>query len=263
MLRAGRRQAVGGAGAPGPPLPGRRARRAGGGGAARAHRARAAPDGRAGGGDRGAVGSARAARAPRAAAAAALHRPARRAQARGSRALPDGVRAAKGSVAAPTAGLHFTPALLARLAASGVEIHCLTLHVGPGTFRPIAPPGSRTHRLEAEIVEIPAATAEAVDRARRRGSPRGGRGDHHHADARVGGRARTGGVRAGAGDADLFIYPGYRFRVVDALVTNFHLPRSTLLAPGVRLRGSRARSWPPIATPSPRAIASTRTATPC
>ena len=135
---------------------------------------------------------------------------------------------AKGSVAAPTAGLHFTPALLERLRATGVEVHRVTLHVGAGTFRPIRSAAVEEHRLEPEAAEIPAATAEAVNRARAQGrrviavGTTTTRTLEWAAD-------ETGRVRTGRGGADLFIYPGYRFRVVDALVTNFHLSRSTLL----------------------------------
>jgi S-adenosylmethionine:tRNA ribosyltransferase-isomerase len=134
----------------------------------------------------------------------------------------------KGSVAAPTAGLHFTRPLLERLRAAGVEIHRVTLHVGAGTFRPIRVAAVEEHRLEPEAAEIPAATAEAVNRARAEGrrviavGTTTTRTLEWAAD-------ETGRVRTGRGGADLFIYPGYRFRVVDALVTNFHLPRSTLL----------------------------------
>jgi len=135
---------------------------------------------------------------------------------------------AKGSVAAPTAGLHFTPALLERLAWAGVELHRLTLHVGPGTFRPITVSRVEEHRLEGEVAEVPAATAEAVNRAKAEGRRVVAVGTtttrtlEWAAD-------ESGRVREWRGDADLFIQPGHRFRVVDALVTNFHLPRSTLL----------------------------------
>ncbi len=133
-----------------------------------------------------------------------------------------------GSVAAPTAGLHFTPELLARLARRDVAVHYLTLHVGPGTFRPLRAARIDDHRLEAEPVEIPPSTARAVHEAKR---------DRRRVVA-VGttttralewAAGEDGRVRDGAGEADLFIRPGHRFRVVDALVTNFHLPRSTLL----------------------------------
>ena len=135
---------------------------------------------------------------------------------------------AKGSVAAPTAGLHFTPALLERLRAAGVEVHRVTLHVGAGTFRPIRAAEVEQHRLEPEVALVPVATAEAVNRARAQGrrviavGTTTTRTLEWAAD-------ETGRVRTVRGGADLFIYPGYRFRVVDALVTNFHLPRSTLL----------------------------------
>ena len=134
----------------------------------------------------------------------------------------------KGSVAAPTAGLHFTAALLERLGASGVEVHRVTLHVGVGTFRPIRAAAVEAHRLEPEAASVSAATAEAIGRARARGGRIVSVGTtttrtlEWAAD-------ETGRVRPRSGLADLFIYPGYRFRVVDALVTNFHLPRSTLL----------------------------------
>jgi S-adenosylmethionine:tRNA ribosyltransferase-isomerase len=133
-----------------------------------------------------------------------------------------------GSVAAPTAGLHFTPELLGRLARRGVAVHYLTLHVGPGTFRPLRAARIDEHRMEAEPVEIPPSTARAVHEAKR---------DRRRVVA-VGttttralewAAGEDGRVRDGAGEADLFIRPGHRFRVVDALLTNFHLPRSTLL----------------------------------
>jgi S-adenosylmethionine:tRNA ribosyltransferase-isomerase len=134
----------------------------------------------------------------------------------------------EGSVAAPTAGLHFTPELLARLQRRGVAVHYLTLHVGPGTFRPLRAMRVDEHRMEAEPIELPEATARAVHEAKR---------DHRRVVA-VGttttralewAAGEDGRPRAGAGEADLFIRPGHRFRVVDALITNFHLPRSTLL----------------------------------
>ena len=134
-----------------------------------------------------------------------------------------------GSVAAPTAGLHFTPELLARLAARGIAVHYLTLHVGPGTFRPLradaarrASHGGRADRDSAGDRARGRATRSATAGASSRWErPRRGRSS---------GRWREDGrLREGAGAADLFIRPGHRFRVVDALITNFHLPRSTLL----------------------------------
>ena len=133
-----------------------------------------------------------------------------------------------GAVAAPTAGLHFTPELLARLAGRGVPVHYLTLHVGPGTFRPIRAGRVEDHRLEAEPIDIPEATAEAVERARREGRRVVAVGTTT-TRALEWAAGEDGRVRARTGPADLFIRPGHRFRVVDALLTNFHLPRSSLL----------------------------------
>src|SRR5260370_215619 len=120
-----------------------------------------------------------------------------------------------GSVAAPTAGLHFTPELLARLERCSVEVHYLTLHVGPGTFRPLRAGRVEEHRMEAEPIDIPEPTAEAVERARREGR-------HVVAVGPTTTRAlewaagEDGRVRAGTGPAGLFIRPGYPFRGVDA-----------------------------------------------
>lgn len=142
----------------------------------------------------------------------------------------------EGSVAAPTAGLHFTPELLARLGRRGVAVHYLTLHVGPGTFRPLRTPQIDEHRMEAERIEIPEATARAVAEARREGRRvvAVGTTTTRALEWAVG---HEGRLREGAGEADLFIRPGHRFRVVDALVTNFHLPRSTLLVLVAALAG--------------------------
>jgi S-adenosylmethionine:tRNA ribosyltransferase-isomerase len=133
-----------------------------------------------------------------------------------------------GSVAAPTAGLHFTPELLARLERCSVEVHYLTLHVGPGTFRPLRAGRVEEHRMEAEPIDIPEPTAEAVERARREGRRVVAVGTTT-TRALEWAAGEDGRVRAGTGPADLFIRPGHRFRVVDALVTNFHLPRTSLL----------------------------------
>jgi S-adenosylmethionine:tRNA ribosyltransferase-isomerase len=134
-----------------------------------------------------------------------------------------------GSVAAPTAGLHFTPELLERLARRGIALHYLTLHVGPGTFRPLRAARIEEHRMEAEPVEIPEATARAVHEARREGRRIVSVGTTT-TRALEWAAGEDGRLRPGAGAADLFIRPGHRFRIVDALVTNFHLPRTTLLA---------------------------------
>jgi S-adenosylmethionine:tRNA ribosyltransferase-isomerase len=133
-----------------------------------------------------------------------------------------------GSVAAPTAGLHFTPELLARLEGDGVAIHYLTLHVGPGTFRPLRGDRVEQHHLEPEPIEVPETTARAIDEARRDGRRVIAVGTTT-TRALEWAAAADGRVRAGRASADLFIQPGHRFRAVDALVTNFHLPRSSLL----------------------------------
>ena len=131
------------------------------------------------------------------------------------------------SVAAPTAGLHFTPALFETLRAQGVETAFVTLHVGAGTFLPVKADDTADHRMHAEWREVSAETAAKIAAAK----ARGGR------IIAVGTTAlRTlessadeqGRLAAGAGETDIFITPGYRFRIVDGLVTNFHLPRSTL-----------------------------------
>jgi S-adenosylmethionine:tRNA ribosyltransferase-isomerase len=134
---------------------------------------------------------------------------------------------APGSAAAPTAGLHFTPALLERLAARGVLRTAVTLHVGPGTFLPVRGDSIEGHRMHGERYVVPAAAAAAVADAR-------GRGARVVAVGTTSVRTlesawRDGAVQAGEGRTELFIRPGYRYRAVDALVTNFHLPRSTLL----------------------------------
>ena len=133
-----------------------------------------------------------------------------------------------GAVAAPTAGLHFTPELLADLTATGVEIHRVTLHIGPGTFRPVRVTRVADHRMEAEPCEVPPSTAGGVTRARREGRRVVAVGT---TTVRVLESAASpdGRVTPGARWTDLTIVPGYAFRVVDILLTNFHLPRSSLL----------------------------------
>jgi len=133
-----------------------------------------------------------------------------------------------GSVAAPTAGLHFTEGLLGRLAARGVERATVTLHVGPGTFLPVRAARLEDHRMHAERYDVPPETARAVSAARARGGRVVAIGT---TVVRVlESAAGEGGLRPGPGRTDVFVRPGHRFRAVDALVTNFHLPRSTLLA---------------------------------
>ncbi len=133
-----------------------------------------------------------------------------------------------GSIAAPTAGLHFTPELLAALAARGVERAEVLLHVGPGTFRPVQAAHVEDHKVEPEPFQVPAETAAAVLRTRARGGRVVAVGTTTvRALETVAGE--NGHVAEGAGETDLVILPGFRFRVVDALLTNFHLPRSSLL----------------------------------
>jgi S-adenosylmethionine:tRNA ribosyltransferase-isomerase len=149
----------------------------------------------------------------------------------------DGGRAARyqtvfarvpGSVAAPTASLHFTDAVLAEIAARGVEIVRLTLDVGIGTFRPMRPGPLANHVMHGERYAISEATAEAIGRAKREGRRVIAAGTTV-VRALEGAAQADGTVHAGAAETHLFITPGFRFRVVDALLTNFHLPQSTLL----------------------------------
>jgi S-adenosylmethionine:tRNA ribosyltransferase-isomerase len=134
----------------------------------------------------------------------------------------------EGAVAAPTAGLHFTPALLDALAGHGIELVRVTLHVGPGTFLPVKTGDPRDHPMHREWGVLSAACAERIDRAMRRGGRIVAIGT---TSLRLleSAAAETGEVRPFAGETRLFILPGYRFRAVDLLLTNFHLPRSTLL----------------------------------
>ena len=142
-----------------------------------------------------------------------------------------------GSVAAPTAGLHFTPHLLAQLASSGVERAEIVLHVGPGTFQPVRADDVTRHRLPAEPYTIPPETAQAVARTRTRGGRVVAVGT---TTTRALESAATPErmVAAGSAETDLVIVPGYRWRVIDALITNFHLPRSSLLLLACALGGT-------------------------
>ena len=132
-----------------------------------------------------------------------------------------------GAVAAPTAGLHFDHAMLERLRAMGIEIVSVTLHVGAGTFQPVRVDEITQHRMHRERLVVPAATAEAVNRARAAGRRVVAVGTT--VVRALESAVRDGRVEARDGETDIFIYPGYRFQVVDALLTNFHLPESTLL----------------------------------
>ena len=132
-----------------------------------------------------------------------------------------------GAVAAPTAGLHFDEDMLAKLREHGAESAWLTLHVGAGTFQPVRVNNLAEHRMHSERFEIPAATVEAIARTRARGGRVIAVGT---TSLRALEAASQGGeLRAGPAETDIFITPGYAFRVVDRLITNFHLPKSTLL----------------------------------
>ena len=132
-----------------------------------------------------------------------------------------------GAVAAPTAGLHFTEALLAELADMGVQSATVTLHVGAGTFQPVRADEIEDHRMHAEYIEVSAATCDAVAATRARGGRVVAVGTT--AVRSLESASASGVLQPYQGDTDIFIYPGYRFRTVDAMVTNFHLPESTLL----------------------------------
>ena len=133
-----------------------------------------------------------------------------------------------GSVAAPTAGLHFTPALLEALGGAGINLAYLTLHVGLGTFRPVSAERVEDHAMHAEFYTLPPETATAIAETKARGGrvvvvgTTCVRALESAAD-------EDGRLQVGSGWTSIFIYPGYRFKVLDVLITNFHLPRSTLL----------------------------------
>lgn len=133
-----------------------------------------------------------------------------------------------GAVAAPTAGLHFTDALLDKIRARGVRVHFLTLKTGWGTFRPLRDPDFRRHQMMAEEFNLPAETADAVNAARAAGKRVWAVGTtvvrvlESQAD-------EAGRLKPGAGETALYIYPGHKFRLIDAMVTNFHLPGHTPL----------------------------------
>src|SRR5208282_6032005 len=145
-----------------------------------------------------------------------------------------------GAVASPTAGLHFTSAVVERLRARGIEICPLTLYVGPGTFQPVRTNEVERHRMQTEAYEIPEATAKAIGRARTERRPVLAVGTtvvralESAALQSIGARGRGGvasaaEVPAGPGEAGVYLYPGAEFLVVNQILTNFHLPKSTLL----------------------------------
>jgi S-adenosylmethionine:tRNA ribosyltransferase-isomerase len=132
-----------------------------------------------------------------------------------------------GAIAAPTAGLHFTPELLQRLRDRGINQAFVTLHVGVGTFRPVEVENVSTHKMHEEFIEVPPETVEQI----RATKASGGRiiAVGTTVTRALEGAAKSGNLQPFSGKTDLFIYPGYEWRVVDGLITNFHLPRSSLL----------------------------------
>ncbi len=132
-----------------------------------------------------------------------------------------------GSAAAPTAGLHFTENTLAELKAMGVELAEVLLHVGLGTFRPVEAQKIEDHKMHKEYYEVSKKTAAAVNRAKSEGRRVIAVGTT--AVRTLESMGQTGNLRPGQGWTDIFIYPGYRFKIIDGLLTNFHLPKSTLL----------------------------------
>ncbi|WIO75650.1 tRNA preQ1(34) S-adenosylmethionine ribosyltransferase-isomerase QueA [Porticoccaceae bacterium LTM1] len=132
-----------------------------------------------------------------------------------------------GAVAAPTAGLHFDDELLDQLKAKGVEVAFVTLHVGAGTFQPVRADNIRDHQMHAEVIEVSAEVCQQVQDAKARGNRVIAVGTTSVRCLES--AARSGEIQTYSGDTDIFIFPGYEYRVVDALLTNFHLPESTLI----------------------------------
>ena len=132
-----------------------------------------------------------------------------------------------GAVAAPTAGLHFTEALLAELQQKGVNIAYVTLHVGAGTFQPVRVDNIAEHKMHSELFSIPQSTVESIKKTKLLGGRVTAIGTT--ALRALESAAQHGELQAGDGDTDIFITPGYKFKIVDRLFTNFHLPKSTLL----------------------------------
>jgi len=133
-----------------------------------------------------------------------------------------------GSAAAPTAGLHFTPELLERLRESGIEHAFITLHVGLGTFRPVKAEDIADHTMHREVFHIPAQTAQLIAKTKRNGGRviAVGTTACRTLESRAKGNTE---VEIGHDSTDIFIYPGYEFKIIDGLITNFHLPQSTLI----------------------------------
>ena len=135
----------------------------------------------------------------------------------------------RGSAAAPTAGLHFTDELLEQISAKGVEIAFITLHVGLGTFRPVSVDSIENHDMHTEYYQVTEETASAINQAKKRGGRIIAVGTTSTRTLETIGTEHAGNIVASSGWTSIFIYPGYHFTIVDGLLTNFHLPKSTLL----------------------------------
>jgi S-adenosylmethionine:tRNA ribosyltransferase-isomerase len=144
----------------------------------------------------------------------------------------------KGAVAAPTAGLHFDQPLLQALADKGVNTAFVTLHVGAGTFQPVKTQAITEHVMHSEWIDVPATTVEAIERTRAAGKRVIAVGTTSVRSLET--AAQSGTLTPFTGDTQIFIYPGYRFQVIDALITNFHLPQSTLIMLVSALAGREA-----------------------
>ncbi|WP_440055029.1 tRNA preQ1(34) S-adenosylmethionine ribosyltransferase-isomerase QueA [Pseudoalteromonas sp. T1lg65] len=134
-----------------------------------------------------------------------------------------------GAVAAPTAGLHFDDSLMSALKAKGVDMAFVTLHVGAGTFQPVRVDSVEEHKMHSEYIEVPEDVVEAINRAKARGGRVIAVGTTSVRSLESAAKANGGEIASLYGDTDIFIYPGYEFKVVDAMITNFHLPESTLI----------------------------------
>ncbi|RZM81506.1 tRNA preQ1(34) S-adenosylmethionine ribosyltransferase-isomerase QueA [Pseudoalteromonas rubra] len=134
-----------------------------------------------------------------------------------------------GAVAAPTAGLHFDDVLMAQLKDKGVEMAFVTLHVGAGTFQPVRVENVNDHHMHSEYIEVPQEVVDAIAAARQRGGRVIAIGTTSVRSLESAAKAHPDELKPFYGDTDIFIYPGYQFQLVDAMVTNFHLPESTLI----------------------------------
>ncbi|MCL5255889.1 MAG: tRNA preQ1(34) S-adenosylmethionine ribosyltransferase-isomerase QueA [Gammaproteobacteria bacterium] len=134
-----------------------------------------------------------------------------------------------GAVAAPTAGLHFDDAIMQQLAAKGVNTAYVTLHVGAGTFQPVRTDDIREHKMHSEYAEVPAEVVEAIRTTKAKGKRVIAVGTTSVRSLESAARANGGEIGVFAAETDIFIFPGYEFKVIDAMVTNFHLPESTLI----------------------------------